>query len=128
MTLPSFSSGPQISQLTIGVRNDIGEEISEGSFWVDEWRLTDPVTEGGGAQYATASAQIADVGTVDVQFENRNARFRNLDALINNQTSSDFDVRTTFRLDKILPAALGIEMPVTSDKVWKALSEAGLAE
>jgi hypothetical protein len=109
---PTFS---QISQLTIGVRNDIGEEIRDGSFWVDEWRLTDPVTEGGGAQYATASAQLADVGAVDVQFESRNARFRNLDALINNQTSSDVDVRTSFRLDKLMPAALGIEMPLTFD-------------
>jgi hypothetical protein len=105
----------QVSQLTIGVENDVGEEISEGSFWVDDWRLTGPVTEGGGAQYVSVSTRLADFATVDVQFENRNARFRNLSASINNQSSRDFDVRTTFRLEKLLPAALGLNMPFTVD-------------
>ncbi len=105
----------QVSQLTIGLLNDIGQEIREGSFWVDEWRLTDPVTDGGTAYYLSASSQIADFGIVDLQLEGRDARVRNLNALVNNQTSRDFDVRTAYRLDKLLPAALGIEMPLTFD-------------
>ncbi|MBA2565326.1 MAG: hypothetical protein H0V09_07870 [Gemmatimonadetes bacterium] len=105
----------QVSQLTIGVKNELGQEIREGSFWVDEWRLTGPVTEGGGAQYVSASTRLADVGSVDVQLENRAARFRNLAAQVSNRGRSDFDVRTTFQLDRLLPASLGIEMPLTVD-------------
>ncbi|MFN2431207.1 MAG: hypothetical protein ABR599_00030 [Gemmatimonadota bacterium] len=109
---PTFS---QVSQLTIGVLNDEGEEIREGSFWVDEWRLTGPVTEGGGAQYVSATTQLGDLAAVDLQFENRSARFRNLSAQINNQDSRDFDVRTSFQLDRLLPAALGLDVPLTVD-------------
>jgi hypothetical protein len=105
----------QVSQLTIGVRNDVGEEIEEGSFWVDDWRLTGPVTEGGGARYVAASARLADVGTIDVQLESRDARFRNLAATVSNQSSSDLDLRTTFQLDRLLPASLGLDLPLTVD-------------
>lgn len=109
---PSLS---QVSQLTIGIENDVEEEILEGSFWVDDWRLTGPVREGGGAQYLSASTRFADFGSVDLQFENREARFRNLAAQISNRSSRDFDVRTTFSLDRLLPAGLGLELPLTVD-------------
>ncbi|HYO45203.1 MAG TPA: cell surface protein SprA, partial [Gemmatimonadota bacterium] len=42
----------QVGQLTIGIDNTTEGPVS-GSFWIDEWRLTEPVREGGAAQYVT---------------------------------------------------------------------------
>jgi hypothetical protein len=104
----------EVSQLTIGVENTTGAPLS-GSFWVDEWRLTEPVREGGGASYVTARASLADFAEIRMTYEGRNARYRNLSSAINNFTSDALDISARFALEEFLPASWGIGLPLTVD-------------
>jgi hypothetical protein len=45
----------EVGQLTIGVENTSGSPVT-GTFWIDEWRLTAPLREGGGASFLSAQA------------------------------------------------------------------------
>ncbi|MBW3660344.1 MAG: hypothetical protein KY397_01760 [Gemmatimonadetes bacterium] len=103
-----------VGQLTIGVENEAVGSAS-GRFWIDEWRLTDPVREGGLASYVDARATLADFADVSITWESRGSRYRNLNAAPNNFDSGRFDMSSTFRLGKILPEAWGIAMPLTWD-------------
>jgi hypothetical protein len=104
----------EISQLTIGVENTTGSPVT-GSFWIDEWRLTAPLREGGGAGFISAQAVLADFGRINLTFETRDGRYRNLNAVRNNFDSGDFDLSTTFDLEKMLPESWGIALPLTYD-------------
>jgi hypothetical protein len=70
-----------------------------GSFWIDEWRLSEPIREGGAAQYVTARASMADFAELRMTWEGRNARYRNLSSAINNFTSDALDVSARFALE-----------------------------
>jgi hypothetical protein len=104
----------EVSQLTIGVENTTGTPIT-GSFWIDEWRLTAPLGEGGGASFLSAQAAFADFGRVNMTLETRDGRYRNLNAARNNFDSGDFDLSTAFDLEKMLPESWGIALPLTYD-------------
>ncbi|MDX1660798.1 MAG: hypothetical protein R3326_03315, partial [Gemmatimonadota bacterium] len=104
----------EVGQLTIGVENP-GATPATGSLWIDEWRLTDPVREGGVASYVDARASLADFADVSVIWESRGARYRNLNATRNNFDSGRFDVSTTFRLGQLLPESWGVAMPLSWD-------------
>jgi hypothetical protein len=47
--------------------------------------------------------------------ENRDGRYRNLNATRNNFDSGDFDLSTAFDLEKMLPESWGIALPLTYD-------------
>ncbi len=104
----------EVSQLTIGIDNTTPAPVS-GSFWIDEWRLSEPIREGGAAQYVTALASMADFAEVRMTWEGRNARYRNLTSAINNFTSDALDVSARFALEKFLPESWGLGLPLTVD-------------
>jgi len=103
-----------VSQLTIGIENDSEVPVS-GSFWINEWRLTGPVRDGGTAQFVDARAEIADFADVSFSFEGRGARYRNLSATRNNFDTSFSSFRALVRLEKTLPQSWGLSVPVTID-------------
>jgi hypothetical protein len=102
----------EVGQLTIGVENSTGGPVT-GSFWIDEWRLTSPLRDGGTAGYVNAQARLADLAQVDVTFETRSGRYRNLGAGRNNFDSGDLDVNALVRLDQLLPESWGMSLPLT---------------
>lgn len=115
----SGSSSPptltDVGQLTIGVENTTGAELS-GSFWIDEWRLTAPDREGGAARYVRGTTRLADLGEVGVTWENRGARYRNLSAARNNFSSDALDVSANLRLDRFLPESWGLSVPLSFNR------------
>jgi hypothetical protein len=104
----------EVSQLTIGIDNTTADPVT-GSFWIDEWRLTEPLREGGAAQYVTARASMADFADIRMTYEGRNARYRNLSSAINNFTSGALDISARFALEKFLPESWGLGIPLTVD-------------
>ena len=102
----------EVGQLTIGVENSTGGPVT-GSFWIDEWRLTSPLRNGGAAGYVNAQARLADLAQVDLTFETRSGRYRNLNATRNNFDSGDLDVNAVLRLDQLLPESWGMSLPLT---------------
>ena len=102
----------EVGQLTIGVENTTGVPVT-GSFWINEWRLTSPLREGGAAGYVNAQARLADLGQVEVTYETRSGRYRNLNATRNNFDSGDLDVNAMLRLDQLLPESWGVSLPLT---------------
>ncbi len=102
----------EVGQLTIGVENSSGGPVT-GSFWINEWRLTAPLREGGAAGYVNAQVDFADLAEVDVSYETRSGRYRNLSATRNNFDSGDLDVNALLRLDRFLPEAWGVSVPLT---------------
>lgn len=109
----------EVSQLTIGVENDTGGAIT-GRFWINEWRLTAPLREGGAAGYLSAQATMADLGRFNVWFETRDGRYRNLSASRNNFDSGNLDLSATFELGKMLPEGLGLSIPVTYSHIGRS--------
>jgi hypothetical protein len=104
----------EVSQLTIGVENPTDSPVT-GSFWIDEWRLTEPLRDGGSARYVTARASMADFAEIRMTYEGRNARYRNLTSAINNFTSDALDISARFALEKFLPESWGMGLPLTVD-------------
>ncbi|MGH7565028.1 MAG: hypothetical protein ACREK5_11505 [Gemmatimonadota bacterium] len=102
----------EVAQLTIGVENSTGTPVS-GSFWIDEWRLTAPLRDGGAAAYVNANVGFADVGEVNVSYETRSGRYRDLSAGRNNFDRGDLDVNALVRLDQFLPESWGVSVPLT---------------
>jgi hypothetical protein len=104
----------EVSQLTIGIDNTTDSPVT-GSFWIDEWRLTEPLREGGAARYVTASASMADFAELRMTYEGRNARYRNLSSAVNNFTTDALDISARFALEKFLPESWGLGLPLTID-------------
>jgi hypothetical protein len=104
----------EVSQLTIGVDNTTDAPVT-GTFWVDDWRLTEPLRDGGAARYVTARASVADFADIQFTYEGRNARYRNLTSAINNFTSDALDISARFALEKFLPESWGLGLPLTVD-------------
>ncbi len=108
---PTFT---EVSQLTIGVENTTPGAVS-GSFWIDEWRLTSPVREGGAAAYLNTRVKLADFADLTVSYETRSARYRNLSAIPNNFETGNLNWSALIRLGQFLPATWGIALPLTID-------------
>ncbi|MEE8062021.1 MAG: hypothetical protein V3T16_09325, partial [Gemmatimonadales bacterium] len=85
--------------------------IDTAELWVDDIRLTRPVNEVGTAFALDARLSASDVGNVTVAFTRRGAQFRQLAQDPTYLTTNNFQLGTTLRLDRFLPASLGLFVP-----------------
>lgn len=81
--------------------------------WVDDIRLTGVVDDPGYAGQVSFNVQAGDIGSVMLTASRRDKNFRQLAEEPTYNTSSDFGVSTSFRLDKFLPQSLGWVLPVS---------------
>ncbi|MBW7932637.1 MAG: cell surface protein SprA, partial [Gemmatimonadaceae bacterium] len=81
--------------------------------WVDDMRLTKVDNTPGYAAQVGLSITAGDLGTFRAAFSHRDANFRQLNETPSYVSDNQFDIGTSLRLDKFLPAGLGYAIPVT---------------
>ncbi len=81
--------------------------------WIDDMRLTQVDNTPGYAAQVGLSVSAGDVATFRAGFSHRDANFRQLNETPSYVSDNQFDVGTSVRLDKLLPAGLGYAIPVT---------------
>src|SRR6185437_166404 len=85
--------------------------------WVDDIRLSRPRNTAGYAGNLALSGNIADVADFRMSVSNRDPNFRQLGEQQTFMGQRTVDLASTVRLDKLLPRALGLALPLTITKV-----------
>ncbi|HXD48525.1 MAG TPA: cell surface protein SprA [Gemmatimonadaceae bacterium] len=85
--------------------------------WVDDIRLSQPRNTAGYAGSLAMSGNIADLADFRMSVSNRDPNFRQLGEQQTFMGQRTVDFASTVRLDKLLPRALGLALPLTITKV-----------
>jgi hypothetical protein len=80
--------------------------------WVDDLRLADVVNTTGFAGEVSATLNAGDYGSVRVGLRRRDPNFRQLGEAASFLTNDDLELSATWRLDRFLPAAWGLALPL----------------
>lgn len=102
-----------VRQLIVGVINYHPDTPFTGEIWLNELRLSDVKKDRGKAMRARMDLRLADLGTVNAEFNRIDDDFRTVNERFgkgNNQLRGS--VNASFRLDKLLPPNLGLSIPV----------------
>jgi len=81
--------------------------------WINDMRLTRVDNTPGYAAQVAVSVTAGDLGTFRAGFSHRDANFRQLNETPSYVSDNQFDIGTSLRLDKLLPAGLGYAIPLT---------------
>lgn len=103
--------------IMIGMRNP--EEIKEGTMsfemWVNELSLTKLDNASAWAANASLNLQLADVGTIQANYQQRTAGFGPIDMRIAQRTREDllrYSIVGDFQLHKFFPQKWGLSLPL----------------
>jgi Motility related/secretion protein len=81
--------------------------------WVDDIRLSDPVSATGLAGSVDARLLASDVGSVSMSYIRQNGQFRQINQDPTYLGKDVLQLTSNLRLEKFLPASLGLAMPLT---------------
>lgn len=103
----------RVSEVAVGMYR-VGETavIPQAELWVDDIRLSDVVDDMGVAGALEAHLAAADFTQVDFSFTGTDDRFRQLDETPDYIGDRSMRLGSTIRVDKLLPASLGLNMPL----------------
>ncbi len=103
-----------VRELSMGIWNQ-GIPSFTGEVWVNELRLSNGLTTGGLAGVFNANLAVGDLVDTRVSYSSRGAFFRQLQEDASFQTDGVLSISSTARLERFMPAAWGVEMPVSFD-------------
>jgi hypothetical protein len=106
---PNLASAQELSAGIYRVANT--ESLGQVELWVDDIRLTDPVTNTGGSMALDARLQAADVADFSVNYVNQGGFFQQIGRDPTYRTTSALVLGTNIRIDRFLPAGLGLAIP-----------------
>ncbi|MBI4540533.1 MAG: cell surface protein SprA [Gemmatimonadetes bacterium] len=101
-----------VRELALAVLN-AGEAPVRGEIWVNELRLADAVEDAGFAGHVNVDLQAAEFLTGNLSFTGRGALFRQLEGNPAYQRDQGLNLSSTAQLDRLLPAAWGIDLPLS---------------
>jgi hypothetical protein len=81
--------------------------------WVDDIRLTNVINTPGYAGQAAMNIALGDVASIRFNATRRDPYFRQLAEQPSFLTSTGFDFAGSFRLDRLIPGASGLSLPLT---------------
>jgi len=84
----------------------------EFELWVDDIRLTQPVSEVGSAMAMDARLIASDVGTISAAYVRQDGQFHQINSDPTYRTTGTFQLSTNWRLDRFLPTSLGLAVPL----------------
>jgi hypothetical protein len=87
--------------------------LPEAELWVDDIRLASPVSEMGTAMAMDARLIASDVGNVNVSFVRQDGQFHQINRDPSYRTTGTLQLNTNWRLDRFLPAGLGLSVPLS---------------
>lgn len=89
-----------------------GMPIVETELWTDDVRLSLPISDVGMASALSARLIAGDVGTVSLDYVSRDGNFRQIGQNPTYRTTNSLVGRTSLELGRLLPAKLGLVMPM----------------
>ena len=105
-----------VRELSLGVWNRLVGPTT-GEVWINEMRLSDALRDVGVASHFGVDIEASDVWTTHMAVTSRGALFRQLEDNPTFQADRVFSLNSTLHLDRMTPAAWGIEMPLTVSHV-----------
>lgn len=108
---PNLAAVQEISAGIYRVAQNV--TVQDFELWVDDIRLGQPVSQTGLAGSVDARFTASDVGSIAVSFVKQNGQFRQINQDPTYRGSSVFQLGSNVRLDRFLPASLGIAVPFT---------------
>ena len=103
-----------VQEVSAGIYRVAGTvTVPEAELWVDDIRLTSPVSQMGTAMAMDARLVASDVGGVSASFVRQNGQFRQINQDPTYRTTGTFQLNTNWRLDRFLPTSLGLSVPIT---------------
>jgi hypothetical protein len=101
-------------ELSTGIYRVGGAGIaSEAELWVDDIRLSSPVSETGKAVAFDTRLVASDVGSISASFTRQDGQFRLMNVDPTYRTTSGLQLDTRWQLDRFLPTSLGLTAPVS---------------
>lgn len=115
-----------VNTIMIGIRNPRAETIATaddglpkcGEVWVNEFRVTDFVENGGWAANTVVSADLADLGNLVVAGNISTDGFGTIEQKVNDRQQENiygYDIATNLSLGKFFPEKSGIRIPFHFD-------------
>ncbi len=86
----------------------------EVELWVDDIRLSDPVSETGTAMSVDARLIASDVGNFGGAYVRQNGQFRQINQDPTYRATDVMQLDGTLRLERFLPTSLGIALPLSA--------------
>jgi hypothetical protein len=87
--------------------------LPEAELWVDDIRLSSPVSQVGRAMAMDARLIASDVGAVTASFVRKDGQFHQLNQDPSYRATGALELATNWRLDRFLPTSLGLAVPLT---------------
>ncbi|MDA3839084.1 MAG: cell surface protein SprA [Candidatus Delongbacteria bacterium] len=101
-----------VKYFNVGVIDSAGTGL-DNEIWLDELRLVKVKKDPGIAMRAKTRIEIADIATVDAEITRQDGNFHRIEEKSGSGlTSQNFNLNSTFNLDKLVPQKLGIKLPV----------------
>jgi hypothetical protein len=85
----------------------------DAELWVDDIRLSGPVSDVGTAMAVDARLLASDVGSVTASFIRRDGQFHQINSDPSYRTTGTFQLGSNWRLDRFLPTSLGLSIPLS---------------
>jgi len=84
---------------------------TEAELWIDDIRLSGPVSETGTAVALDTRLIASDVGSVSASYTRQDGQFRLMNADPTYRTTNALTLDTRWQLDRFLPSGLGVSAP-----------------
>jgi hypothetical protein len=103
-----------VQELATGIwRVDTRVFIGQAELWVDDIRLSDVVQDAGTAEAVDVTLTAANVADLSLSLSRRDGQFRQLGEDPSYLTDNALNLAGTARLERFLPSAWGISMPLS---------------
>ena len=108
---PNLAAVQEVSAGIYRVAGTVG--VPEAELWVDDVRLSSPVSQTGTAMAMDARLLASDVGNVNASFIRQDGQFHQINRDPSYRTTGTFQLNSNWRLDRFLPTSLGLSIPLT---------------
>ncbi|MEP7175464.1 MAG: hypothetical protein ABI860_02850 [Gemmatimonadales bacterium] len=103
-----------VQEISAGIYR-VGETVTtpEVELWVDDIRLSEPVSQTGRAASVDARLTASDVGSFSMAYVRQNGQFRQINENPSYRGSNVLQMAGNLRLERFLPTGLGLAIPLT---------------
>jgi hypothetical protein len=95
-------------------RASAGTAATGAELWVDDIRMARPIAEVGSAYALDARLTASDVGDLGFSLTRQGSQFRQIGRDPSYRSTTNLSVGGSTRLERFLPASLGVALPVTA--------------
>ena len=108
---PNLAAVQEVSAGIYRVAQNVS--VAESELWVDDIRLSQPVSQTGLAGSIDARFTASDVGSFAIAYVKQNGQFRQINQDPSYRGTDVLQLASNVRLDRFLPASFGLAMPFT---------------